>query len=204
MNAVVTADTIEALKMEMDHAFEVFSDRHAESEAAEKKLQTAAQALSSLNVRRRNVGRTVESLAQSFIQSLMSDPSAKIDASKVTAAREEFSILDAAMAHLRIGGYADSERAHLVTIVGEMESQLVFEQARLAHHEGQVAMLLSQAVALDGSIELAKPGEVSTQLRELCADIRDKLTRARDAVHEFDQRLAADRARHESSRGESI
>jgi len=108
------------------------------------------------------------------------------------------------MVSLRLWGHADAQRAHLVAIVGEMESQLVFEQARLAHHEGQVAMLLSQAVALDGTIQLANPGEVSTQLRELCADIRDKLTRARDAVNEFDQRLAADRARHESSRGESI
>jgi len=202
MNAV-TSDTVEVLKLEMDRSFEVFSDRHAETETAETKLREAAQTLAALSKRRRAVASECERLTQSAVLALTDNPSEKLDTSKLTCARVESRLLDSAIEQFTLQKHADLERGYLLAIVVERESQLTFEQARLAHHEGQLAMLLSQAVALDGSLELAKPGEVSTQLREVCADIRDKLTRARSAVTEFEQRLAADRARHENSQGET-
>jgi len=64
---VVTTDTIEALETEMHAAHGLFSDKHAESEAAERKLREVAQNLSALNVRRRAVMRECERLTQSAV-----------------------------------------------------------------------------------------------------------------------------------------
>ncbi len=201
-DAVMTGASVEALKLDMDRAFEVFSDRHAETEAAQKKFQTVAQGLAALNVRRRTVERGKGSLLQTFTQALAKDPAAKIDASKVIVAREEMLILDAAMTQLRIGGHADAEREHLAAIVQEASAQLDFETLRLNHHEAQVAMLLASAAELDGDLQLSGPGKITDQMREIVADLNDKLGRARETLRDFDRQIADARVQHETSRGE--
>jgi len=198
-NAVMTGASVEQLKGEMDRAFESFSDRHAETESAQKTFQMVAQGLAALNKRRITVGRAVQNLIHTFTEALAKDPSCKIDPGKVTAAREEIAVLDAAMTHLRIGGHADAERAHLAALVLETESQLDFEQRRLNHHEASVAVLLTSAAGLDGGLELAGPGQVTEQMRGIVADLNDKLGRARDTLKDFDRQTAEARVQHESS-----
>jgi hypothetical protein len=198
-NAVMTGASVEALKQEMDAAFELFSDRHAATESAQKKFKTVAQGLAALNKRRITVGRAVQNLIHTFTEALAKDPSCKIDCGKVTAAREEIAVLDAAMTHVRIGGHADAQREHLAALVLETESQLAFETLRLSHHETQVAVLLASAAGLDGGLELAGPGQVTEQMRAIVADLNDKLGRAREALRDFDRQTADARAKHESS-----
>ncbi len=198
-NAVMTGASVEALKQEMDAAFELFSDRHAATEAAETKFRGVAQGLAALNKRRLTVGRAVQNLIHTFTEALAKDPSCKIDPGKVTAAREEITILDAAMTHARIGGHADAERALLAAIVQEASAQLDFETLRLAHHETQVAVLLGSAAELDGDLQLSGPGQITERMRRIVADLNDKLGRAREALRDFDRQTADARVRHENS-----
>jgi chromosome segregation ATPase len=198
-NTVMTGASVEALKTDMDTAFERFSDLHAATEAAKAKFQTVAQGLGALNARRHTVGRAVQNLVQTFTQNLTTDPSAKIDTSKVSAAREEATILDAAMMHLRIGGHADAEREHLQAIVREAEAQLDFETRRLSHHEMQVAVLLGSAAELDGDLQLSGPGKITEQMREIVGNLNDKLGLARETLRAFDRQIADARAGHQAS-----
>jgi len=204
MNNVTTRDSVAALQREMDQAHGAFSDRHAETENANKTLQQTAQKLAALVAHRRQVGREVGEATRTAIERSIENPKGKFDASKIVASRTEAAILDSAIRRFRVFDCGAAERAHLAGTVQELEAQLRFEGTRLEHHQAQVDLLLTEAVALDGSIKLSGAGEITDGLKQVCHDISDRLQRAREALQTHDKEAAETRARYEEEEAKHV
>lgn len=180
----------------MHAAHEVFSQRHWETEEVKQALGQAANRLSQLVARRSQVEASLNGLLRNFTQNLASDPGAGIESAKITSAREEAKLLDTAIQQFQLHGHADAERAYLLATVAELESQFASETARLAHHRSKVINLLSEATALDGDIEIKSEGAISSQLRGICASVREALQHARENLRKHDAETTAAREQH--------
>jgi hypothetical protein len=184
---------VATLEATMHRSHAIYSDRFADRQAAEMKLQETATRLGTLNNRRKSLAHAAERLRGEFIQLLIGDPTSKIDTGKVVAAREEIAILDSAVQTLQRGSYRDLERACLEATLAEAQSQHASEEARLAHHKGALNQRLAAVAELaGGEITLSDHGAIAEQLRDIVSELVDKMHRAKEALNTFD-RVARER-----------